>query len=136
MENTKNHAKSAGYVTTILGRKLYAPDINASNQVIKQAAQRASINAPLQGSAADIIKLAMIAVDKVLPKAHAKLLLQVHDELVFEVDGDKVDEIGQLIKTAMQNVLTHTAKDLGWQVDFAVPLVVEIGVGDNWDKAH
>lgn len=136
IENTKNHAKSAGYVTTILGRKLYAPDINASNQVIKQAAQRASINAPLQGSAADIIKLAMIAVDKVLPKAHAKLLLQVHDELVFEVDDDKVDEIGKLIKTAMQNILTHTAKDLGWQVDFAVPLVVEIGVGDNWDKAH
>ena len=136
MENTKNQAKSTGYVTTILGRKLYAPDINSANQVIKQGAERASINAPLQGSAAEIIKLAMIAVDKVLPKEHAKLLLQVHDELVFEVDKDKADEIGVLIKTAMQNVLTHTAKDLGWQVNFAVPLVVEIGVGENWEMAH
>ncbi|MDO4450890.1 MAG: DNA polymerase I [Moraxella sp.] len=136
MENTKTHAKEMGYVTTILGRKLYAPDINSSNQMIKQGAERASINAPLQGSAAEIIKLAMIAVDKVLPKDNAKLLLQVHDELVFEVDADKVDEIGELIKTAMQNVLRDTAKTLGWTVEFAVPLLVEIGVGENWDEAH
>lgn len=136
MENTKSYAKSTGYVTTILGRKLYAPDINSSNAMIRQGAERASINAPLQGSAAEIIKLAMIAVDKILPKEHAKLLLQVHDELVFEVDSDKADEIGELIKTAMQNVLTDTAKSLGWDVDFAVPLVVEIGVGENWEKAH
>ncbi|STZ64318.1 DNA polymerase I [Moraxella lacunata] len=136
MENTKSYAKSTGYVTTILGRKLYAPDINSSNAMIRQGAERASINAPLQGSAAEIIKLAMIAVDKVLPKDHAKLLLQVHDELVFEVDSDKADEIGELIKTAMQNVLTDTAKSLGWDVEFAVPLVVEIGVGENWEKAH
>ncbi|WFF38872.1 DNA polymerase I [Moraxella nasibovis] len=136
MENTKTHAKELGYVTTILGRKLYAPDINSSNVMIRQGAERASINAPLQGSAAEIIKLAMIAVDKVLPKDHAKLLLQVHDELVFEVDADKVDEIGELIKTAMQNVLTDTARELGWTVDFAVPLLVEIGVGENWDEAH
>ena len=136
MENTKSYAKSTGYVTTILGRKLYAPDINSSNAMIRQGAERASINAPLQGSAAEIIKLAMIAVDKVLPKDHAKLLLQVHDELVFEVDADKADEIGELIKTAMQNVLTDTAKELGWDVEFAVPLVVEIGVGENWEKAH
>lgn len=136
MENTKSYAKSTGYVTTILGRKLYAPDINSSNAMIRQGAERASINAPLQGSAAEIIKLAMIAVDKILPKDHAKLLLQVHDELVFEVDSDKADEIGKLIKTAMQNVLTDTAKSLGWDVDFAVPLVVEIGVGENWEKAH
>ncbi|MDO4440876.1 MAG: DNA polymerase I [Moraxella sp.] len=136
MENTKTQAKTQGYVTTILGRKLYAPDINSSNAMIRQASERASINAPLQGSAAEIIKLAMIAVDKVLPKDSAKLLLQVHDELVFEVDEDKADEIGELIKTAMQNVLRDTAKTLGWTVDFAVPLVVEIGVGENWDKAH
>lgn len=136
MENTKSYAKSTGYVTTILGRKLYAPDINSSNAMIRQGAERASINAPLQGSAAEIIKLAMIAVDKILPEDHAKLLLQVHDELVFEVDIDKADEIGELIKTAMQNVLTDTAKSLGWDVDFAVPLVVEIGVGENWEKAH
>lgn len=136
MENTKSYAKSTGYVTTILGRKLYAPDINSSNAMIRQGAERASINAPLQGSAAEIIKLAMIAVDKILPENHAKLLLQVHDELVFEVDIDKADEIGELMKTAMQNVLTDTAKSLGWDVDFAVPLVVEIGVGENWEKAH
>lgn len=136
MEDTKNQAKTAGYVTTILGRKLYTPDINASNNMIRQGAQRASINAPLQGSAAEIIKLAMMAVDKVLPKDHVKLLLQVHDELVFEVDDDKAEEIGKMIKTAMQNVLTHTAKELGWNVDFAVPLLVEIGIGDSWDKAH
>ncbi|STZ01488.1 DNA polymerase I [Moraxella lacunata] len=136
MENTKSYAKSTGYVTTILGRKLYAPDINSSNTMIRQGAERASINAPLQGSAAEIIKLAMIAVDKVLPKDHAKLLLQVHDELVFEVDADKADEIGEIIKTAMQNVLTDTAKELGWDVAFTVPLVVEVGVGNNWEEAH
>lgn len=136
MENTKNCAKSTGYVTTILGRKLYAPNINSSNVMIRQGAERASINAPLQGSAAEIIKLAMIAVDKVLPKNHAKLLLQVHDELVFEVDSDKADEMGEIIKTAMQNVLTDTAKELGWDVAFTVPLVVEVGVGNNWEEAH
>ena len=136
MENTKSYAKSTGYVTTILGRKLYAPNINSSNAMIRQGAERASINAPLQGSAAEIIKLAMIAVDKVLPKNHAKLLLQVHDELVFEVDSDKADEMGEIIKTAMQNVLTDTAKELGWDVAFTVPLVVEVGVGNNWEEAH
>lgn len=136
MENTKSYAKSTGYVTTILGRKLYAPNINSSNAMIRQGAERASINAPLQGSAAEIIKLAMIAVDKVLLKDHAKLLLQVHDELVFEVDSDKADEMGEIIKTAMQNVLTDTAKELGWDVAFTVPLVVEVGVGNNWEEAH
>ena len=136
MENTKNSAKSTGYVTTILGRKLYAPNINSPNAMIRQGAERASINAPLQGSAAEIIKLAMIAVDKILPKDHAKLLLQVHDELVFEVDSDKADEMGEIIKTAMQNVLTDTAKELGWDVAFTVPLVVEVGVGNNWEEAH
>lgn len=136
MENTKSYAKSTGYVTTILGRKLYAPNINSSNAMIRQGAERASINAPLQGSTAEIIKLAMIAVDKILPKDHAKLLLQVHDELVFEVDSDKADEMGEIIKTAMQNVLTDTAKELGWDVAFTVPLVVEVGVGNNWEEAH
>lgn len=136
MENTKSYAKSTGYVTTILGRKLYAPNINSSNAMIRQGAERASINAPLQGSAAEIIKLAMIAVDKILPKDHAKLLLQVHDELVFEVESDKADEMGEIIKTAMQNVLTDTAKELGWDVAFTVPLVVEVGVGNNWEEAH
>ncbi len=136
MIDTRASAYERGYIETILGRKLYTPDINNSNRMVKQAAERAAINAPLQGSAADLIKLAMIAVDKVLPKDHAKMLLQVHDELVFEVDIDKVAEISQLIKDAMQNVLSETAKDMGWEVDFAVPLLVETDSGANWDEAH
>jgi len=136
MINTRASAYEKGYVETILGRKLYTPDINHSNRMIKQGAERAAINAPLQGSAADLIKLAMIAVDKVLPKEHAKMLLQVHDELVFEVDSDKVDSIRQLITDAMQDVLTTTAVAKGWNVDFAVPLLVETDIGSNWDEAH
>lgn len=136
MINTRASAYEKGYIETILGRKLYTPDIHNSNRMVKQAAERAAINAPLQGSAADIIKLAMIAVDKVLPKAQAKMLLQVHDELVFEVDSGRVTEVAALITEAMQDVLTVTAADKGWQVDFAVPLLVETGSGQNWDEAH
>ncbi|MUG33146.1 DNA polymerase I [Psychrobacter sanguinis] len=136
MQETRNSAVDNGYIETILGRKLYTPDIQHSNQMVRRGAERAAINAPLQGSAADLIKLAMIAVDNVLPKQNAKMLLQVHDELVFEVDADKVDHIAKLIKNAMQNVLSDTAKQMGWDVDFAVPLLVETGVGDNWDEAH
>ena len=136
MINTRASAYEHGYVETILGRKLYTPDINHSNRMVKQGAERAAINAPLQGSAADLIKLAMIAVDKVLPKEQAKMLLQVHDELVFEVDTDKVDEISQLITDAMQNVLAATAVEKGWNVNFAVPLLVETDSGQNWDEAH
>ncbi|MDN5801542.1 DNA polymerase I [Psychrobacter sp. AOP22-C1-22] len=136
MINTRASAHEQGYVETILGRKLYTPDITHSNRMVKQGAERAAINAPLQGSAADLIKLAMIAVDKVLPKEQAKMLLQVHDELVFEVDADKVDEISQLITDAMQDVLKATAVEKGWTVDFAVPLLVETDSGQNWDEAH
>ena len=136
MINTRASAHDRGYVETILGRKLYTPDITHSNRMVKQGAERAAINAPLQGSAADLIKLAMIAVDKVLPKEQAKMLLQVHDELVFEVDSNKVDEISHLITDAMQDVLTATAVEKGWHVDFAVPLLVETDSGVNWDEAH
>ena len=136
MQSTRKLAHEQGYITTILGRKLYTPDLHHANRGVRQAAERAAINAPLQGSAADIIKLAMIAVDKVLPKANATMLLQVHDELVFEADADKADTIVALIKHAMQNVLSDTAKAKGWDVSFAVPLVVEVGIGDNWDEAH
>ena len=93
--------------------------------MIRKAAERAAINAPLQGSAAEIIKLAMIEVDKVLPKTQAKLLLQVHDELVFEVDESIADELAMKIAEAMQNV-----------VKISVPLLVEVGKGKNWDEAH
>lgn len=136
MKTTRQLAHDQGYVETILGRKIHTPDVNHSNAMIRQSAERGAINAPLQGSASDIIKLAMIAVNDVLPKENAKMLLQVHDELVFEVDENKVNEISELIKNAMQNVFHDTAKKLGWTVDFAVPLLVEVGVGDNWDTAH
>ncbi|KXZ69869.1 DNA polymerase I [Acinetobacter venetianus] len=125
MERTRQIAREQGFVETILGRRLYTPDILASNKMIKQAAERAAINAPLQGSAADIIKLAMIAVDKVLPKDQAKLLLQVHDELVFEADADIANELSKQIADVMQSVL-----------EISVPFVVEVGQGQNWDAAH
>jgi len=125
MERTRQIAREQGFVETILGRRLYTPDILASNKMIKQAAERAAINAPLQGSAADIIKLAMIAVDKMLPKDQAKLLLQVHDELVFEADADIADELSKQIADVMQSVL-----------EISVPFVVEVGQGQNWDAAH
>ncbi len=125
MERTRQIAREQGFVETILGRRLYTPDILASNKMIKQAAERAAINAPLQGSAADVIKLAMIAVDKVLPKDQAKLLLQVHDELVFEADADIADELSKQIADVMQSVL-----------EISVPFVVEVGQGQNWDAAH
>lgn len=125
MERTRQIAREQGFVETILGRRLYTPDIMATNKMIKQAAERAAINAPLQGSAADIIKLAMIAVDKVLPKNQAKLLLQVHDELVFEADIAIADELSKQIAKVMQSVL-----------EISVPFVVEVGQGLNWDAAH
>ncbi|ENV36091.1 DNA polymerase I [Acinetobacter venetianus RAG-1 = CIP 110063] len=125
MERTRQIAREQGFVETILGRRLYTPDILASNKMIKQAAERAAINAPLQGSAADIIKLAMIAVDKMLPKDQAKLLLQVHDELVFEADAAIADELSKQVAEVMQSVL-----------EISVPFVVEVGQGLNWDAAH
>ena len=125
MERTRQVAREQGFVETILGRRLYTPDINASNKMVKQAAERAAINAPLQGSAADIIKMAMIEVEKMLPKNQAKMLLQVHDELVFEVDEAIADDLAKKLADVMQSVLK-----------ISVPLVVEIGKGNNWDEAH
>ena len=125
MERTRQIAREQGFVETILGRRLYTPDIMASNKMIKQAAERAAINAPLQGSAADIIKMAMIAVDRMLPKDQVKMLLQVHDELVFEVDESIADELASKLADVMQSVL-----------QISVPLLVEVGKGRNWDEAH
>jgi len=125
MERTRQVAREQGFVETILGRRLYTPDIMASNKMVKQGAERAAINAPLQGSAADIIKMAMIEVDKILPKDQAKMLLQVHDELVFEADEAIADELALKLKEVMQSVLK-----------ISVPLVVEVGKGRNWDEAH
>lgn len=125
MQRTRQVALEQGFVETILGRRLYTPDIAARNMMVRKAAERAAINAPLQGSAADIIKMAMIEVDKMLPQAQAKMLLQVHDELVFEVDADAADELAPKLAEVMQSV-----------VEISVPLVVEVGKGTNWDEAH
>lgn len=125
MQRTRQVALEQGFVETILGRRLYTPEIDARNMMIRKAAERAAINAPLQGSAADIIKMAMIEVDKMLPKDQAKMLLQVHDELVFEVDADIADELAPKLAEVMQSVL-----------EISVPLLVEVGKGKNWDEAH
>ncbi|WP_343598132.1 DNA polymerase I [Acinetobacter sp.] len=125
MQRTRQVAAEQGFVETVLGRRLYTPDIHAKNMMVRKAAERAAINAPLQGSAADIIKLAMIKVQKMLPQQHAKLLLQVHDELVFEVDQDRAAELAPQIADAMQSVL-----------EISVPLIVDVGQGHNWDEAH
>ncbi|NNH00721.1 DNA polymerase I [Acinetobacter sp. ANC 5414] len=125
MQRTRQVALEQGFVETILGRRLYTPDIDARNMMVRKGAERAAINAPLQGSAADIIKMAMIEVDKMLPKDQAKMLLQVHDELVFEVDADIADELAPKLAEVMQSV-----------VKLSVPLIVEVGKGMNWDEAH
>ena len=125
MQRTRQVALEQGYIETISGRRLYTPDINARNMMVRKAAERAAINAPLQGSAADIIKMAMIEVDKILPQDQAKLLLQVHDELVFEVDAEIADQLAEQLREVMQSVM-----------QLSVPLIVEVGKGLNWDEAH
>ena len=125
MQRTRQVALEQGFVETITGRRLYTPDIDARNMMVRKGAERAAINAPLQGSAAEIIKMAMIEVNKILPKDQAKLLLQVHDELVFEVDEAVADQLAEQIKSVMEKVVT-----------LSVPLVVEVGKGLNWDEAH
>lgn len=123
MQRTRQVALEQGFVETITGRRLYTPDIDARNMMVRKGAERAAINAPLQGSAAEIIKMAMIEVDKILPKDQAKLLLQVHDELVFEVDEAVADQVAEQIKDIMQKVVT-----------LSVPLEVEVGQGKNREK--
>ena len=127
MEETQSLADEKGYVETIFGRRLYLPDIRAGNAIVRKAAQRAAINAPMQGSAADIIKRAMIDIDHwlALDELDARMLLQVHDELVFEVSEDDLDLLAEGVKFRM---ITAASLD--------VPLVVDIGVGNNWDQAH
>lgn len=127
MEKAREFAGKHGYVETLLGRKLMIPDIHASNKMRSMAAERAAINAPLQGTAADIIKRAMICIDELFEKQKLKatMIMQVHDELIFEVDANVVPEICDTIKHCMENAL---------KLD--VPLEIAIGVGDNWDEAH
>ena len=127
MNTTKADAKYHGYVETLAGRRLYLPDINARNGQLRQYAERTAINAPMQGTAADIIKKAMIALDNWIEQAEfdIRMLMQVHDELVFEVKVDQVEAVKPHIKQLMENAM---------QLD--VPLIVEIGQGLNWDEAH
>ena len=127
MDRTREFAKANGYVETVFGRRLYLDNINARNQGLRAGAERAAINAPMQGTAADIIKRAMIAIDAwILPHdARARMLLQVHDELVFECDADFVDTL----------IAEVTARMAG-AAELRVPLVIDSGVGDNWDQAH
>ena len=127
MERTRKQAKEQGYVETLDGRRLYLPDINSSNAARRAGAERAAINAPMQGTAADIIKRAMIDVDKWLEseKPRVQLIMQVHDELVFEVHKDDVETVSRKIHELMENTM---------KLD--VPLLVEVGSGENWDRAH
>jgi len=127
MDNTKAAAKSMGYVETVFGRRLYLPEINSPNGPRRAGAERAAINAPMQGTAADLIKLAMVAVQKELDahKPDIKMIMQVHDELVFELPEGEVD----WLKTHIPRLLAEVAA-------LKVPLLAEVGVGSNWDKAH
>jgi DNA polymerase-1 len=127
MENTREGAKEKGYVETIYGRRLYLPDIKASNAMMRQAAERTAINAPMQGSAADIIKRAMINMHNWLANTDldVKMIMQVHDELIFEVAEKDLEKAQAKIVDIMEN---------SSKID--VPLLVEAGVGDNWDEAH
>ncbi|KGM08123.1 DNA polymerase I [Methylophaga thiooxydans] len=127
MDNTREQAKEQGYVETIFGRRLYLPEINSSNGMRRQYAERTAINAPMQGSAADIIKRAMIAIHTWLSEADTgiRMIMQVHDELVFEVPVDQLDMAKETIEKFMMGA-----------AELKVPLEVGIGVGDNWEKAH
>ena len=127
MERTRAQAKEKGYVETLDGRRLYLPDIKSSNAARRAGAERAAINAPMQGTAADIIKRAMIAVDAWLEKEkpRVKMIMQVHDELVFEVHKDDLDAVSKKIHELMESSMT-----------LDVPLLVEVGSGENWDQAH
>lgn len=126
MHNIQEQAKAQGYVETLFGRRLYLPDIRSNNAARRKGAERVAINAPMQGTAADIIKLAMIAIHREIARAEDILMImQVHDELVFEIRNDRIAHYCALIKQLMENA---TALN--------VPLIVDVGIGNNWDQAH
>ena len=127
MDETRKRAKETGYVETVFGRRLWLPELKSGAPVRRQAAERAAINAPMQGTAADLIKLAMIAVQKWLDDSasKAKLIMQVHDELVLEVPEPEIPSVTKNLQELMQSV-----------AKLDVPLIVEVGVGNNWDQAH
>ena len=127
MESTKELASQKGYVETLFGRRLYLRDINATNAMRRQASERVAINAPVQGTAADIMKIAMIEMHRSIKEEQieAKLILQVHDELILDTPKNEIDDVISLITSSMMGA-----------ADLDVPLEIDVGVGDNWDQAH
>jgi DNA polymerase-1 len=127
MDNIREQARHQGYVETLFGRRLYLPDINARNAVQRQYAERTAINAPMQGTAADILNRAMLACDAWITESGAavKMIMQVHDELVFEVAEPQL----QSTIDAVRNIMSNAA-------ELKVPLLVDVGYGENWDQAH
>jgi DNA polymerase-1 len=127
MERTRQQAASQGYVSTVFGRRLWLPEINSPNGPRRAAAQRAAINAPMQGTAADLIKMAMVAVEDALLREglRSRMVMQVHDELVLEVPESELDWVRTQVPALMAGV-----------ADLSVPLLAELGVGANWEAAH
>ena len=127
MDSTKEKAKEVGFVETIEGRRLYLPQINAKNKMLQQHALRTAINAPMQGSSADIIKKAMLDVQAWIDAEDnaVQMLMQVHDELVFEMPAAQAQEYGETVRLMMENA-----------VKLDIPLVVDVGIADNWQEAH
>jgi DNA polymerase-1 len=131
MEDTKQYCRDKGYVETIFGRKIHVGSINDKNGMRRSFGERAAINAPIQGSAADVIRRAMIQMPGALKEANlnAKMLLQVHDELVFEVPEDEVEKTTPIITSVMEKAALPA-------LQISVPLTVDCGIGDNWNEAH
>ena len=127
MDATRVQVREKKYVETVFGRRLFLPDISSSNHARRQGAERAAINAPMQGTAADLIKLAMLAVDDWLTRdnSDARMIMQVHDELVLEVPEQDVDRVSDKVADLMSSV-----------AQLSVPLKVDVGAGSNWAKAH
>jgi DNA polymerase-1 len=127
VNNMAERGREQGYVATLFKRKRFLPDLHSRNRNLRQFAERTAINTPIQGSAADIIKLAMIRIDSALERKSlpGRMIMQVHDELVFEVETEATAEVANLVQHEMESV-----------VSLAVPLVVEVGRGANWDEAH
>ena len=127
MDETRQQAKSRGYVETVMGRRLYLPEINSPNGPRRAGAERAAINAPMQGTAADLIKLSMVQVQHMIDQQQrrSRIIMQVHDELVFEVPEDEIEWVRQDVPACMAQVAS-----------LQVPLLAEVGVGRNWEEAH
>ena len=127
LDETVVEAQERGYVCTLLGRRRYLPDLRSKNRVLRQAAERMAVNTVIQGTAADLIKKAMVDVDLALTasKLDARMILQVHDELVFELPSGEVDPLTTLIRECMEGVFS-----------LAVPLIVDVGFGKTWREAH